>query len=84
MLFNSRKSEIRKEVLSLAVSHTASKRGSTEVLKEYEEICEEIKNEEALHKLWSNYIDENAYAAHLEFRDVVDNVLEVGKYLEGV
>ena len=65
--FHSRKSEIRKEVFSLAVNHTASKRGSAEMLKEYEEICEELRSEEALHKLWSNYIDENAYAAHLKF-----------------
>lgn len=84
ILFHSRKSEIRKEVFSLAVNHTASKRGSTEMLKEYEEICEELRSEDALHKLWSNYIDENAYAAHLKFEDVVDNVLKVGKYLEGV
>ena len=82
MLFHNRKSEIRKDVLSLAVKHTAGKRGSIEVLKEYEEICVDIKNEEALHKLWLNYSQENAYSAHLKFADVVDNVLEVGKYLE--
>ena len=82
MLFHSRKREIRRDILGLAVRHTARKRGSTEILKEYEEICEEIKNEKVLHKLWSNYIEENAYAAHLEFSDVVDVVLEVGKYLE--
>ena len=41
MLLGSRKSKIRKGVLRLVVNHTASKRGSTEMLKEYEEICEE-------------------------------------------
>lgn len=82
VLFQSRKDEVRRDVLRLAVRHTASKRGSLEELNEYAEICEELRNEEALHKLWANYTMENAYAAHLKYTDVVDNVLEVGAYLE--
>ncbi len=82
VLFHSRKNEIRRDVLRLAVRHTATKRGSLEELNNYIEICEELKTEEAIHKLWDNYIAENPYAAHLEYADVVDNVLEVGLYLE--
>lgn len=82
VLFRSRKNEISREVLRLAVNHTAEKRDSLEMLNEYVEVCNELLNEEAVHKLWLNYIKENTYAAHLGYVDVVNNVLEVGKYLE--
>lgn len=82
VLFRSRKNEISREVFRLAVNHTAEKRDSLEILNEYVEICNELLNEEAVHKLWLNYIKENTYATHLGYVDVVNNVLEVGKYLE--
>ena len=82
VLFRSRKNEISREVLRLAVNHTAEKRDSLEILNEYVEVCNELLNEEAVQKLWLNYIKENTYAAHLGYVDVVNNVLEVGKYLE--
>lgn len=82
MIFRSRKNEIRKDILRLAVEHTASKRGSLSLLKNYAEICQELREEQALHTLWINYIKDNPYAAHLEFDDLVENVLELGKYIE--
>lgn len=81
ILFQSRKSEIRKEILKSAVKHTAEKRGSIEILKEYKEICEELRNEEILQKFWDNYVKENLYAAHLKYEDMVDNVLTVGQFI---
>lgn len=80
-MFHSRKNEVRKEILKSAVNHTAKKRGSLEELKEYKKICEELKSEEALQKLWENYIKENVYAAHLKYQDMVDNVLAVGRFI---
>ena len=40
------------------------------------------KKEIALHNLWNNYIAENSYAAHLDYEDMIDNVLEVGKFIK--
>lgn len=81
VLFQSRKNEVRKEILKIAINHTATKRGSLEKLKEYKEICEDLRSEEALQKLWNNYIKENAYAAHLKYEDMVDNVLVIGQFI---
>lgn len=50
-------------------------------MKEYKEICEELRNEDALQKLWDNYIEENAYASHLKYDDMVDNVLAIGEFV---
>ncbi|MDE6847090.1 MAG: nucleotidyl transferase AbiEii/AbiGii toxin family protein [Lachnospiraceae bacterium] len=82
VLFRSRRDEIRKDILKMAVTYTSAKRGSLEVISEFVEICEELRNEEALHRLWNNYAKENSYAIHLKYEDMVDNVLEVGKYIE--
>lgn len=81
VLFQSRKNEIRKEILKIAVNHTAAKRGSLEKLKEYKEICDDLRSEEALQNLWNNYIKENVYAAHLKYEDMVDNVFVVGQFI---
>lgn len=81
VLFNSRKEEIRKEVLRLAVKYTGEKRGSLDDLNEYKEICEELREEDAIKRLWENYAKENNYAKHLKYEDIIENVKAVGKYI---
>ena len=81
VLFQSRRDEVRKDVLKAAVTHTAAKRGSLNELSEFTEICTELKNEIALHNLWNNYVAENPYAALLNYEDMIDNILEVGNFI---
>ena len=81
VLFKSRKCEIRQEELQQAVENTAFKRGSMAKMKEYLEICKEIKDEPELRRLWSNYVEENIYVQNISFEEVISNVMEVGKYI---
>lgn len=81
VLFNSRKEEIRQDVLKLAVKHTGEKRDSLDELNEYEEICQELQEEEAIKRLWENYAKENSYAEHLKYEDIIDTVVTVGRYI---
>lgn len=82
VLYTTRKDEIRKGILKLAVEHTAQKRGSLEEIKDYKVICQEILEEDALNSLWNNYAKENGYAAQLDYKDMVNTVLAVGKFIE--
>lgn len=82
VLFRNGKDTIRKDILKFAVEHTASKRGSLQILEEYQKICEEICQDNAMQVLWKNYIKENSYAAHLMFEEMVQNVLEIGRIIE--
>ena len=66
--------QIRIPVLKLAVEHTARRRGSFELLAEWEEILADIREEDALKNLWRKYIADNPYAAELAFEDVTDVV----------
>lgn len=81
ILFKSRYIEINKSDFIRAVENTAKKRGSFEYIKDWIKICEEIRNEPALNKLWNNYQKENHYASDLTFQDVTNNLLQVAQYL---
>lgn len=81
VLFKSRFEEIRMPIFKMAVENTARKRGSLEEMDEWMEICEDIKQEPVLEKLWINYQNENQYAADISFDDVVNNLVEVGNSL---
>ena len=80
-LFHVRKEQIRVSILKDAVGHTARKRGSLELLFEWKEIIQDIREEKALQKLWTNYVEENFYASKLTFEEVVDVVSEIGKII---
>ena len=82
VLYTTRKDEIRKGILKLAVEHTAQKRGSLEEIKDYKAICQEILEEDALNRLWNNYAKENGYVAQLDYKDMVNTVLAVGEFIE--
>lgn len=82
VLYTTRKDEIRKGILKLAVEHTAQKRGSLEEIKDYKAICQEILEEDDLNRLWNNYAKENGYVAQLDYKDMVNTVLTVGEFIE--
>ncbi|MBR0087986.1 MAG: nucleotidyl transferase AbiEii/AbiGii toxin family protein [Lachnospiraceae bacterium] len=80
-LYHMHREQIRIPVLKLAVEHTAGKRGSLELLAEWEEILMDIREGEALKNLWRNYIADNPYAAGVTFEDVTDVVGIIGGML---
>lgn len=82
VLFHLYHDSISRDLLKLAIRHTAETRGSIDVLSNYDTICNEIKHEQALINLWNNYADEYGYANHLAFEEVVDNVKAFGAQLE--
>lgn len=69
-----KKDEIDYEVLKEAVERTSKKRGSQEIMKDYEEIIEDIKEDSYLRSLWEVYLSENKYIGDLTFDKVVDVV----------
>lgn len=82
ILFNGRHKEINKDVFVKAVTNTAVKRGSLAIIKSSKSICEDIKKEPALERLWMKYQNENQYAKGISFEEVADNVLKVSDYLD--
>ncbi len=81
VLYKLNKDQIQVPILKLAVEHTAKKRGSFEMMAEYEEIIDDIRAETALWNLWNNYCEENKYASGLSFNEVIDAVYAIGKLI---
>lgn len=81
ILFNSRMSDVRIDVLREAVIHTAKKRGSLQKMSDWEEIIEELRKDIFILRLWKQYVDENKYIGELTFENVLNSVEEVAQIL---
>ena len=73
-LYKLKKDEIKYEILKEAIERTSDKRGSKEIMKDYEEIIEDIKEDSYLRSLWDVYLSENKYIGDLNFDKVVSVV----------
>lgn len=60
-----------------ALAATCNKRGSAEVIKEYIQIMERVKNSSAMQELWFKYQQEFDYALDILFEDTCDTVIAV-------
>lgn len=78
-LYKLKKDEIDYKILKEAIERTSKKRGSQEIMKDYEEIIEDIKDDSYLRSLWVVYLGENKYIGDLTFDKVVDVVRIVSK-----
>ena len=70
-LYKLKKDEINYEILKEAVERTSNKRESQEIIKDYEEIIKDIKEDSYLRSLWEVYRSENKYIGNLTFDKVV-------------
>ena len=70
-LYKLKKDEINYEILKEAVERTLNKRESWEIMQDYEEIIEDIKEDSYLRSLWEVYLSENKYIGDLTFDKVV-------------
>lgn len=73
-LYKLKKDDIDYEVLKEAVKRTSNRRGSQEMMKDYEKIIEDIKEDSYLRSLWDVYLKENKYIGDLSFDKMVDVV----------
>lgn len=64
--------EINFDALRTAVTRTATKRDSLEILKDSEDILNDIRADSYLRDLWRVYISENKYVRDLGFGDTIE------------
>jgi predicted nucleotidyltransferase component of viral defense system len=76
------RNSIDPKVLKSAVKNTAQKRNSTSDIEDAIEIINEMRDEKYLQNLWKNYTTTYAYAANITFNDLIDNLLDVTKFIK--
>jgi predicted nucleotidyltransferase component of viral defense system len=81
MFYNLYKDSIDVEVLKLAVLKTAKKRDSLEIMSEWEEIIDDMKEDPALKELWNNYCKNNIYASEISYEKVMEITFQISKLL---
>mgnify|MGYP004663827497 FL=1 len=82
VFYNLYKDSINLEILKLAVTRTAKKRGSLDTMSEWKEIIEDMKVDTALKELWKNYCENNTYASEVSFENVMETTLHIAEMLE--
>lgn len=77
ILWNLYMDSISLDVLRLAVERTSTNRGSLSTMKDWNEICMDMREDFGLRKLWNNYSTNNAYVGELTFETVMDTLQDV-------
>lgn len=65
------------ETLAIALQATAKKRDSADIVKQYREIMEVVRNSEVMKQRWNNYRKDFDYAADIQFSETCDAVIRV-------
>lgn len=78
-LYKKYKDRINQKIFTKTLEMLAKKRGSAKELYQWKEICSEIRDEDALRKLWNNYQSEYTYAKDISFDSILDIVVETGE-----
>lgn len=73
-VYKLKKDQIDYKILKEAIERTSKKRWSQEIMKDYEEIIEDIKEDSYLRSLWDVYLSENKYIGDLNLDKVVSVV----------
>lgn len=68
---------IETEYLRAALDATSKKRGSSEILKEYKNIIDIVRNSDVMIKQWRTYQREFEYASDISFDEACDAVVQM-------
>lgn len=81
ILFKVQGKNIDMKTLASALEATTEKRGSAEIIRQYEKIIKTVRKSEIMRKQWENYRKDFDYAAEIEFTDTCDAVMALMEHL---
>lgn len=84
MLMNTQNKNIDMNVLKNAILETAKHRESTDIIKDWKETLELIKNDINMQNQWKKYQKNNFYAEDIEYSELISTIEIVGKILKSI
>ena len=81
IIFALRGNECDKTILKRALEQTSAKRGSSQVMQNYVEIIEEIRDNPQMQNLWKKYQKNFDYAKDITFEDTCNSVKYIMDYV---
>ncbi len=82
MLLNTQSKNIDKDTLREAIISTAKHRETLEIVRNLKEVVEILKDDTNMKNQWKRYQKNNFYAEGIEYKDLIENLIEVGETLE--
>ncbi len=79
MLLNTQSKNIDKDTLREAIISTAKHRETLEIVRNWKEVVEILKDDKTMQRQWERYKKNNFYAESIEYRDLIDSLSKVGK-----
>ena len=71
MIYSLYKDKINEDILCEAIQETSRHRGTYEMVLEYKDILNILRNSIGMQNIWKKYIDSNMYAKDIEFEDTL-------------
>ena len=65
------------DTLRDALIATSEKRGSKEIMENYEEIIKDVSENGVMNQRWNDYRKDFSYASEIEFRDACERVITI-------
>lgn len=84
MLMNTQNKNIDMNVLKNAILETAKHRESIDIIKDWKEILELIKNDIDMQNQWKKYQKNNFYAEDIEYSELISAIEKVGEKLKSI
>lgn len=69
-------------MLSDAIYATAEHRNSLNSIKNWKVIVDELENNDIMKKQWERYQKDNFYAESINYEDLIESIIKVGKIFE--
>ena len=81
MLLNTQSKNINMKNLKDAIISTAKHRGTSNILKDWKDIVDILKDDETMKKQWSKYQKNNFYAEDIKYKELIESLYKVGNIL---
>ncbi len=83
MLLKTQIKNVDKKTLRVAIMYTAEHRGSLDIMKQWKEVVEELKDDETMINQWERYKKNNFYAEGIDYKDLIDSIIVIGEIWDG-
>lgn len=81
MLLNTQNKNINFNVLKSAIYETAEHRNTLDIIKEWEKVINQLKNNYIMEKQWERYQKDNFYAKNIKYSDLIESLEKIGNII---
>ena len=82
ILINTKINELSKDNLIKAIKNTFKRRETNFDLEQFNEVINDLSNDNNMNNLWNEYISKNSYAKNVKFEDTIKAIKEIVEILE--